>query len=297
MGYGVLGILSQGDQLLPMIQKLWPQISLGLLLVLLGYGIRFWRWQLLLHTLNYHPPFLPGARIWLGSYAFTATPGKSGEAVRSFLLKEEFAIPAAPTLVALVVERLTDATAVLLLLLINLPLLMRWSVPFAMPITILMAVFFSGLLIFRSTRARALLKTRARQLLPKKLAGAGADGLSTLRQLLRPGLLLQATAIGALAWSMEGVSLWLLLRGIDIDTVSIGGAIVAHTAAGLLGALTLMPGGLGSTEAGTVGLLALQGVGVATAIPATLLIRLMTLWFATMLGVCCLLWPGRPSWW
>jgi uncharacterized protein (TIRG00374 family) len=101
--------------------------------------------------------------------------------------------------------------------------------------------------------------------------------------------------IGALAWSLEGVSLWLLLKGMGIDAVGIGGATIAHTAAGLLGALTLLPGGLGSTEAGTVGLLALQGVGVAAATPATLLIRLMTLWFATALGVVCLLWRPRRT--
>jgi uncharacterized protein (TIRG00374 family) len=130
-------------------------------------------------------------------------------------------------------------------------------------------------------------------LVPQKLANAGGDGLAALRQLLQPALLLQATVIGALAWSLEGVSLWLLLKGIGIGAVGIGGATIAHTAAGLIGALTLLPGGLGSTEAGTVGLLALQGVGVAAATPATLLIRLMTLWLATALGVACLLW--RPN--
>jgi uncharacterized protein (TIRG00374 family) len=106
-------------------------------------------------------------------------------------------------------------------------------------------------------------------------------------------VLLQATLIGAVAWSLEGVSLWLLLRGMGMEAVGIGGATISHTAAGLLGALTLLPGGLGSTEAGTVGLLALQGEGVAAALPATLLIRLMTLWFATALGVGCLLWPAQ----
>jgi uncharacterized membrane protein YbhN (UPF0104 family) len=55
----------------------------------------------------------------------------------------------------------------------------------------------------------------------------------------------------------------------------------------------MLPGGLGSTEASTVGLLALQGVPLASATTATLLIRLMTLWFATGLGVLCLLLPGQ----
>jgi HAD superfamily phosphoserine phosphatase-like hydrolase len=293
LGYGLLGIWSQGDQLLPLLGRLWPQIGLGLLLVLLGYGIRYGRWRLLLRAVNQHPPVAADARIWMGSYAFTATPGKSGEAVRSLLLKQECGVPVPPTLMALVVERLTDGTAVLLLLVINLPLLLRWQVPLAVPIGIGVAGVIAGWLVLRSPWAKAQLKSSAKRLLPRKLASAGGDGLMALRQLLQPALLLQATLIGALAWSLEGVSLWLLLRGMGIEAVGIGGATIAHTAAGLLGALTLLPGGLGSTEAGTVGLLALQGVGVTVATPATLLIRLMTLWFATALGVGCLLWQPR----
>lgn len=293
LGYGLLGIWSQGDQLLPLLRSLWPEIALGLLLVLLGYAIRYGRWRLLLRAVKQHPQVTVDARIWMGSYAFTATPGKSGEAVRSLLLKQECCVPVPPTLMALVVERFTDGTAVLLLLAINLPLLLRWQVPLAAPIGIGVLAVLTAWLVLRSPWARAQLKSSAKRLLPRKLASAGGDGLTALRQLLQPALLLQATLIGALAWGLEGVSLWLLLRGMGIEAVGIGGATIAHTAAGLIGALTLLPGGLGSTEAGTVGLLALQGVGVASATPATLLIRLMTLWFATALGVGCLLWQPR----
>ena len=294
LGYGLLGIWSQGDQLLPLLRSLWPQIGLGLLLVLLSYAIRYGRWRLLLSAVHQHPPMSSDARIWMGSYAFTATPGKSGEAVRSLLLKQECGVPMPPTLMALVVERLTDGTAVLLLLFLNLPLLLHWQVPLAVPISLGLAAVLPGWLALRSSWAKEQLKSIVKRLLPRKLASASGDGLIALRQLLQAWKLLQATAIGAVAWSLEGVSLWLLLRGIGVGEVGIGGATIAHTAAGLIGALTLLPGGLGSTEAGTVGLLALQGVGVAAATPATLLIRLMTLWFATALGVGCLLWqPWR----
>jgi uncharacterized protein (TIRG00374 family) len=294
LGYGVLGIWSQGDQLVPLLRSLWTQIGVGLLLVVLGYAIRYGRWRLLLAGVGQHPPVSADARIWMGSYAFTATPGKSGEAVRSLLLKQQCGVPMPPTLMALVVERLTDGMAVLLLLLINLPLLLRWQVPLVVPISLGLAAVIGGWLVLRSPWARAQLKITAKQLLPRKLASAGGEGLSALQKLLQPALLLQATVIGAVAWGLEGVSLWLLLQGMGIGSVAIGGATIAHTAAGLIGALTLLPGGLGSTEAGTVGLLALQGVGVAAATPATLLIRLMTLWFATALGVGCLLRPARP---
>ena len=296
LGYGLLGIWSQGDQLISLLLDLWPPIGLGVLLILLGYAIRYGRWRLLLAAVNQHPPIAADARIWMGSYAFTATPGKSGEALRSLLLKQEFGVPMPPTLMALLVERLTDGTAVLLLLVINVPLLLRWQVPLVVPISLGLAALIGGLLVIRSPYARAVLKSTAKRVLPRKLARASGDGLIALRQLLKPWLLLQATAIGAVAWSLEGVSLWLLLRGMGVGEVGIGGATIAHTAAGLIGALTLLPGGLGSTEAGTVGLLALQGVGVSAGTPATLLIRLTTLWFATALGVGCLLWqPRRQS--
>jgi uncharacterized membrane protein YbhN (UPF0104 family) len=260
-----------------------------LVLVLLGYAIRYGRWRLLLDAVHQHPPMGADARIWMGSFALTATPGKTGEAVRSLLLNRVCGVPVPPTLMALVVERLTDATAVLLLLLINLPLLLRWKVPLVVPLSIVLVGLGGGWLALRSTWARTRLTRGLLRILPRRLAGAGSDGLAALRLLLQPGLLLRCTILGALAWSLEGVSLWLLLRGMGQGAVGIGGATIAHTAAGLIGALTLLPGGLGSTEAGTVGLLALQGVKVVVATPATLLIRLMTLWFATALGVLCLL--------
>jgi uncharacterized protein (TIRG00374 family) len=294
LGYGLLGIWSQGDQLLTLLRSLWPQIALGLLLVSAGYGIRYGRWRLLLAAVNQRPPVAADSRIWMGSYAFTATPGKSGEAVRSLLLKQECQIPVPPTLMALVVERLTDGTAVLLLLLLNVSLLLRWQVPLLVPIGLAGGIAIGAAALCRSQSAQGHLRSIALKLIPSKLTGAGSEGLSALKALLQPRVLMQATVIGAVAWSLEGVSLWLLLRGMGVEGIGIGGATIAHTAAGLLGALTLLPGGLGSTEAGTVGLLALQGVGVAAATPATLLIRLMTLWFATALGVGCLLWPARP---
>jgi glycosyltransferase 2 family protein len=293
LGYGLLGIWSQGDQLLPLLRSLWPQIVLGLLLVFAGYGIRYGRWRLLLAALDQCPPVAADSRIWMGSYAFTATPGKSGEAVRSLLLKQECQVPVPLTLMALVVERLTDGTAVLLLLLLNVSLLLRWQVPLLVPIGLAGAIAIGAVALSRNRGAQERLKTIVLRMLPRKLAGPGSEGLSALKALLQPRVVLQGTVIGAVAWSLEGVSFGLLLRGMGVEGIAIGGATIAHTAAGLLGALTLLPGGLGSTEAGTVGLLALQGVGVAAATPATLLIRLMTLWFATALGVGCLLWPAR----
>ncbi|MEC7737434.1 MAG: flippase-like domain-containing protein [Cyanobacteriota bacterium] len=295
LSYGLLGSWSQGDKLLPLFLRLLPQISVGLLLVLVSYTVRYGRWRLLLAALSLQPPIADDARIWMGSYAFTATPGKSGEAVRSWLLKQNCNIPAPPTLMALAVERLTDGTSVLLILLFNLPLLLRWKLPLVLLCTLGLIAVIGFWLLGWGRWLRSLFCSTANKLLPEKFVSASGDGLIALRQLLRPRLLLTATMIGVVAWSLEGLSLWILIKGIGAGGINWNEATIAHTAAGLLGALSLLPGGLGSTEAGTIGLLNLQGVPLAVATPATLLIRLMTIWFATGLGVLCLLWQERRS--
>ena len=56
----------------------------------------------------------------------------------------------------------------------------------------------------------------------------------------------------------------------------------------LVGAISVLPGGLGSTEATMVGLLASQGVPFEIAIVATGVVRVTTLWFAVALGLLAL---------
>ena len=51
----------------------------------------------------------------------------------------------------------------------------------------------------------------------------------------------------------------------------------------------MLPGGLGPTEGSMSGLLALRGVDVPTAVGATLVIRVCTLWFAVALGAVAML--------
>ena len=83
------------------------------------------------------------------------------------------------------------------------------------------------------------------------------------------------------------ISFFIILKGLGVS-ITLNGATFAHTTSSLIGALTFMPGGLGPTEASTIGLLSLQGVPLAVGASATVLIRIMTLWFATILGLICL---------
>ena len=65
-------------------------------------------------------------------------------------------------------------------------------------------------------------------------------------------------------------------------------AIFVFTFAIIVGAVSMLPGGLGSAEATMVGLLVALGVEVETALAATVVIRATTLWFGVALGFLAL---------
>jgi uncharacterized protein (TIRG00374 family) len=95
-------------------------------------------------------------------------------------------------------------------------------------------------------------------------------------------------AIGAVAWFAEGLALWVILRGIgsEIDLVR---ALPIYAAATLVGAVTALPGGLVGTEGSMLAFLQQSGVTRAGASAGTVLIRLVTLWFAVLVGLLALL--------
>lgn len=90
-------------------------------------------------------------------------------------------------------------------------------------------------------------------------------------------------SLGMFGWALEGVAFWLLLGWLGAD-LGLAAATAIFLTAVLSGALSGLPGGLGGTEATSVGLLALQGVPLETAVLATAIIRIATLWFAVLIG-------------
>ena len=82
---------------------------------------------------------------------------------------------------------------------------------------------------------------------------------------------------------MECFALYILLIELGAN-VTMQQAIFVFTFSMLVGAISMLPGGLGSTEATMFALLTIAGVEADTALAATAIIRATTLWFAVLLG-------------
>lgn len=259
-------------------------ILVALLMSLINYALRFTRWQRYLSALGHPVPWKPSLKIYLAGFALTTTPGKAGEALRGVLLKP-WAVPYPKSFAAFFSERLSDLFGVVLLSLFGLTLY-----PEARPMIVIgVALMLVGFLVLSQRR---LIEGFAK-LLPtpgRKLVGLARHLLNVLleaQRCHRPGLLVNATLLSVLAWSSEALAFhWILDRmGADIPLAF---AVFVYAMAMLAGAISFMPGGLGSSEAVMVALLVWKGMSGADAVAATVLIRLATLWFAVGIGAAAL---------
>lgn len=262
----------------------WWQSGQIVGVVLLGYGLRFLRWQGYLIALDHRLPWRPSLKIYLAGFALTTTPGKAGEALRGVLLKR-WDVPYAHSFAALFSERLADLLAMVGLALFGLSTHPEWL---SMIVASLVLLACAGSMMFSPGLVSAIdRRINQRPDGFSRLLRHAIEVLYQSRRCHTPRRLVGAMFISLLAWGLEALAYYWILQAMGAD-VSLTSAMFIYAVAMLAGALSFMPGGLGSAEAVMVALLVSGGVGLADAIAATVLLRLMTLWLAVAVGVLML---------
>jgi len=266
----------------------------GLLLLLstafASYIFRFCRWNYFLHVLGYRLPLPASFRIYIAGFSLTTTPGKAGEALRSVFLREHGVIYR-KSVGAFLSERLSDLIAVALLAAGGLA-----AYPKARPVVIFTALFI--LFILYAIQKDSWLKSFekwALKRLPVRFAHLIEFAIETMlavRSCFSIPVLLSGIFFGCLAWGLEGVMLFFLMQILG-SPIPLFSAIFIHAFALLVGALTFLPGGLGGAEVTLYNLLLFYGAPASTAVAATIVLRLCTLWFSVLLGLIAL--PKKHS--
>jgi uncharacterized protein (TIRG00374 family) len=90
--------------------------------------------------------------------------------------------------------------------------------------------------------------------------------------------------IAVVAWGCEGWAFHLLIRGFGVQTRFLTSCSI-YGIATLVGALSALPGGLGSFEVVMVLLLSRLGMPVAAATLPVVLFRLCSLWLGSLAGL------------
>jgi len=261
----------------------WDSVFFALLLSLVNYALRVARWALYLSRLGHPLSFGFSGLTYIAGFAFTLSPGKVGEMVRSRYY-QKIGIPLSSTAAAFFIERLMDLLAMLALA------FMALASSSAYDVLIWGAAFVISLLLVVlavSPWVRISEYVEKAHWFPKSMKKAAQGILQTLlsaKVLLQPQLLAAGFIIGLIAWGAEGTGLMVIgaiSPSIPIDWTT---AIGIYSIAIIVGALSFLPGGLGSMEAVMIALLVAHGYSMPDAILLTVVCRLLTLWFAVVIG-------------
>lgn len=260
----------------------WLGCAAVLALSLVNYLLRFYRWQVYVKRLGGAVPFRQHLLYYMGGFAFTVSPGKAGEAVRSIYLRDH-GVSYSQSLAAFFVERLQDLLSIVVLA----------------SLIVLDHETYRPLLFGVMAVVALALLTVSRPWLPQWISDHGArrtgriaqlltgiaDVLRSSDRLLKPRLLVFGILTGVISWGAEGLGFYLLCQGLLID-IGAAAATGVYAISALAGsAAFFLPGGIGGMELVMTTLLVDAGATLKTAVIATLLCRIATLWFAVLIGV------------
>lgn len=279
----------------------WWRVAAACALVLGNYALRTVRFRYYLNALNLRISLGEAALVFVAGFLFTVTPGKMGEVVKGWLLKQRRGASVTDVATSVIAERFTDVVGLLAIAALGVAQHGAHSGLFVAVLALCGAFLFAVLHPTAVPGGLRWGKAALADRLPAK-ASAAFDAVirihAVLRDLCRPRRLLFGVTLAAAAWFLEAIAFRVLLDGLNAGG-GLGSAVVIYAMATLFGAASMLPGGVGSTEAVMVALCLSPGLGLGLDLPqatfATLLIRFATLWFGVILGAICFLPAQRPA--
>ena len=254
-----------------------PQVAL---FAFVSYVLRYVRWRWLLGRRDFQFPWIWGLLAYVSGFALTASPGKVGEMVRVRYFGP-MGVPADQVIACFVFERMLDLVAVLLLSILA-GFAPGGALAFAFVALVIIAVVVLSRSASRWTSLAQWLQEAQWHGSARLILTIGM-GLTGAISFFRPREFTVAIMLGLAAWSIQALGCVYLLAKLGIVVPPLA-AFALYPLAMLIGAASMLPGGIGTTEAAIVLLLHSFGTPIDLAALAAIGMRLSTLWFAIALG-------------
>ncbi len=261
---------------------LWGQL---LLMFLVGYGARIWRWAVFTHAVGAVVPLWRNAVIYMAGFGLGLVLHKPGEAMRALYLKP-YGMGYAEGVGAFLADRLLDIFVAGLLACFGIFLFSGHS-DWALMAT---GVCLCAIWVLRSSLARKLV-----QRMPLgRLSVYAQDGMHAMALLLSGKTLWKAGALSVLTWCAQGSALYFALRdmGASVDWTM---AVSVYAVGLFAGAAAIVPGGMGAAEATIMLLLTAKGVDKEAALAAAVVGRGFSQWLGMFTGLVAMAFVGKMA--
>lgn len=263
----------------------WLLFPWLLLLSLGNYISRFFKWQYYLKIINVQLHKIDSLSIFLSGLIMSVTPGKFGELLKSYLVKQVYGTPISKTAPIVFAERATDFLSLTIMAIAG-----AYYFSYGKNVIIIISfLIIIGLIILTNRRlAEKLLEIFSKiKFLQKHISNIKQLYESSFQLLAFKPLILMTT-LSVVSWGFECLGFYYILQNFSSSTTLLW-SFFSYSFSTIVGAVSMLPGGLGVTEGSLTLMTVKMGVPESDAFASTFIVRTVTLWFAVLVGAISVL--------
>jgi len=258
-----------------------PLIFVPMTTTILLLALRFHRF---LMALNIRISIKQSILIYIVGLSLAVTPGSSGQIIKSQIMKKQFGHAISKTSPIIFIEKWSELTSVLLILIVFAVLNAMWESILITVIGIAVAILLFGIMtnqaLFRSFK-KIVLKIPRLKIFEESLEITQ----DTLKVLSSKKVVTEGIIITIPAMILQAISVYFAFHALGIKISFVPSTQIFYTAL-ISGILSFLPGGLGVTEGSMAALLLkYYNHDIALLAGAVIFVRLVTLWYPTFLGI------------
>ena len=264
-------------------------LPLILLLVSVSWIPVIIKWHFLLKNCQIEIPLAKSVAVFLSGMFFDITPGQIGALMKSQILKTRSNIPRTKTAPIVLVEKVYDLIGAIVASIIGIIILGIHHHLIIIGILVLSTIFF-----FMYYRPASELFFK--RIIKTKFFSKRVDNISEFNKIIQkstnPKVATICILLAVTYWFIISIAVYYTLIAFDINILDYLEVLAIYTTSILLGAISLIPGGIGIAEGSIAGLLTLNGIDVSTALILSVMIRILTLWYSVAVGFIALKFTG-----
>lgn len=263
----------------------WYLLPVLLLLSFGNYVSRFFKWEYYLKIIDVKLHKLDSLSIFMSGLIMSVTPGKMGELLKSYLVKQVNGTSISKTAPIVFAERATDFLSLTIMAFTG-----AYFYDYGKNIIIIIGLFIlTGLIILSNKKLfyKIISLFSNISFISKHILKISTAYESSSKLLSLTPLLLM-TLLSIVSWGFECFGYYLILTNFEIE-IDVLWAFFSYSFATIVGALSMLPGGLGVTEGSLTLMLVQKGLSEHNAFAATFIVRAVTLWFAVLVGAISVL--------
>lgn len=257
-------------------------LSLIFVLGFLSHIVKSFRQKDLLEMVGEKISSFQNMLIYLSGLSLVTTPGGAGTFIKSVYLKKKFNTPTEKSIAVIFLERYHDLLAGTSIILVT--LLIHFDLV-SMSLVIISALLLG--LIFLLIKSQRLFLSLYSRFQKTRFASNNLPEIGpnkSFSTLTKPKNMTRGWLFSIFGWGIDSLSVYVVFLALNVDLGYLLTSQIYLTSLGY-GILSLLPGGIGVSEGVADLLLVRQGLDLSVAASLVILMRLCTVWFATVIGV------------